>query len=145
MSLVILSSKGSDSEDFTNYMTQGIEFPKDSEVCLVQSHINRRLLVDSEIAIDAGNNQMGFQFGLGDLTTDRNAAGYTPHSPQIFNWEAGDKMFPIYYNTIGLLELGIDDVLNDPAKQNITPLVGACQSDVPIVAPSILKLFSQTK
>ena len=145
MSLVILSSKGSDSEDFTNYMTQGIEFPKDSEVCLVQSHINRRLLVDSEIAIDAGNNQMGFQFGLGDLTTDRNAAGYTPHSPQIFNWEAGDKMFPIYYNTIGLLELGIDDVLNDPAKQNITPLVGACQSDVPIVAPSILKLFSQFK
>ena len=145
MSLVILSSKGSDSEDFTNYMTQGITFPKDSEVCLVQSHINRRLLVDSEIAIDAGNNILGFQLGLGDLTTDRNAGGYTPHSPSMFVWEAGDKRFPIYYENAAILEAGIDLVLNDPKQQPITPLVGSSASDIPAAAPLNVSLFSQFK
>ena len=59
MSLIVLSSKGDDPEDFSNYMTQGIKIPKDAEVCLVSSHINRKLLLPTEVQVAAGANTLG--------------------------------------------------------------------------------------
>ena len=46
MSLIVLNSKGSDPEDFSNFMTEQIKFPKDAEVCLVSSNINRKMMID---------------------------------------------------------------------------------------------------
>ena len=51
MSLIILSSKGSDPEDFSNFITEQIKFPSDAEVCLVSSHINRKMMVEQILSV----------------------------------------------------------------------------------------------
>jgi len=148
MSLIVLNSKGEDPEDFTNYVTEQIEFPKNAEVCLVHSHINRRLLVEDEMVIDAGTNSLGFQLGLGDTTTDRNAAGYTAHSPCNLVFSDNTKQFPIYYPTFPSMITGVDTVLNDHHRQLISPLVQGWATTIAPIPPAtddVLSLFCTMK
>ena len=146
MSLIVLNSKGEDPEDFTNYVTEQIEFPKNAEVCLVHSHINRRLLVEDEMVIDAGTNSLGFQLGLGDTTTDRNADGYTAHSPCNLLFSDNTKQFPIYYPTFPSMIAGVDSVLNDHHRQLISPLVQGWTTAIPAApAAAQLTLFCTMK
>ena len=97
MSLIVLNSKGSDPEDFSNFMTEQIKFPKNAEVCLVSSNINRKMMVAHEAEIAAGSNSIGFQLGSGTLLQDgtRDGTLYTPHSPLEVNLESKGKNFPI--------------------------------------------------
>lgn len=131
MSLIVLNSKGSDPEDFSNFMTEQIKFPSDAEVCLVSSHINRKMMVDDEVRLEAGGNTLGFQFGTGTLDILRATTGYTPHSPSA--WEIGeaDNHFPIITkdNETALLA---NAFMNKPDYQPISPLVGGWTSSVPI-------------
>ena len=93
MSLIVLSSKGDDPEDFSNYMTQGVKFPKDAEVCLVSSHINRKLMSVNEIQIAAGANTFSLSYGSADLIFSRDEAGYTPHAPIMLSLSLKSKNF----------------------------------------------------
>jgi len=138
MSLLVLNSKGSDPEDFINYVTEQINFPKNAEVCLVQSHINRKTALDNEITISAGGNSLAFQFGTGDVETDRNTAGYTPHSPINILYQENDKMFPIKYKGVAEIQLRLADTLNDPTIQPISPLVGGWTATIPLLVPPLL-------
>ena len=139
MSLCILSSKGSDPEDFSNFVTEQIKFPKDAEVCLVSSHINRKMMVDKEVRLEAGGNTLGFQFGSGTLDALRPTTGYTPHSPSA--WEIGpvDNHFPVII-TDGEIPALANAFMNEPKYQPISPLVGGWISDVG-VAPGDLFTF----
>lgn len=109
MSLIVLNSKGSDPEDFSNFMTEQIKFPKDAEVCLVSSNVNRKIMVDAEASIAAGSNSIGIQLGTGGLlgTGLRDAATYTPHSPIMVDIETAGKNFPI--KAVGT---GVGNVIN---------------------------------
>ena len=121
MSLIVLNSKGDDPEDFSNFMTEQIKFPKDAEVCLVSSNINRRLMVDLEAQVAAGSNSLGFQLGSGALLQDgtRDAALYTPHSPFEINVESKGKNFPIKLIAQGVGD-EINSQLNNPDKVGIS-------------------------
>ena len=110
MSLIVLNSKGSDPEDFSNFMTEQIKFPKNAEVCLVSSNINRKMMVESELQIAAGSNTFGLQIGHGNLAQDGTRAlrEYTPHAPYAISVETEGKNFPI-----GLVGTNaIQDVMN---------------------------------
>ena len=121
MSLIVLNSKGSDPEDFSNFMTEQIKFPKDAEVCLVSSNINRRMMIDSEAQIAAGSNSIGFQLGHGGLlpTGLRDNTLYTPHSPFMVDIETAGKNFPIQAigNSVGGV---INASFNNPSKVPIS-------------------------
>jgi len=121
MSLIVLNSKGSDPEDFSNFMTEQIKFPKDAEVCLVSSNINRKLLVTQEAVIAAGSNSIGFQLGHGTLLADstRNLDLYTAHSPLEVNIETKGKNFPIVAQGAAIGD-EINAHFNDPDKINIS-------------------------
>ena len=121
MSLIVLNSKGSDPEDFSNFMTEQIKFPKDAEVCLVSSNINRKMMIDSEAHIAAGSNSIGFQLGHGGLLPSglRNGTLYTPHSPFMVDIETAGKNFPIQAvgNSVGGV---INASFNNPSKVPIS-------------------------
>lgn len=110
MSLIVLNSKGSDPEDFSNFMTEQIKFPQDAEVCLVSSNVNRKIMVDSEASISAGCNSIGFQLGYGNLAANgtRGNTKYTPHSPFMIDIETAGKNFPI--TAVGT---GVGGVINE--------------------------------
>lgn len=97
MSLIVLNSKGSDPEDFSNFMTEQIKFPKNAEVCLVSSNINRKMMVEQELQIGAGTNTFGLQIGHGNLSQDgtRDLREYTAHAPYEISVETEGKNFPI--------------------------------------------------
>ena len=97
MSLIVLNSKGSDPEDFSNFMTEQIKFPKNAEVCLVSSNINRKMMVETELQIGAGTNTFGLQIGHGNLSQDGTRAlrEYTAHSPYEISVETKGKNFPV--------------------------------------------------
>ena len=103
-----MSSKGDDPEDFNNYMTQGVKIPKDAEVCLVSSHINRRLMEDNEIQISAGANTFSMSYGSADFANSRDGSGYTPHGPTMLSLSLKSKQFPIKIKTFAQIE----DVMN---------------------------------
>ncbi len=121
MSLIVLNSKGSDPEDFSNFMTEQIKFPKDAEVCLVSSNINRKMMVDLEASIAAGSNSIGIQLGSGTLGADslRDPADYTPHAPFSVNIETKGKNFPIKAIGTGVGTL-INETLNSPERVQIS-------------------------
>lgn len=121
MSLIVLNSKGSDPEDFSNFMTEQIKFPKDAEVCLVSSNINRKMMVDLEASIAAGSNSIGIQLGSGTLGVGslRDPADYTPHAPFSVNIETKGKNFPIKAVGTGVGTL-INETLNSPERVQIS-------------------------
>ena len=110
MSLIVLNSKGSDPEDFSNFMTEQIKFPKNAEVCLVSSNINRKMMVEQELSISAGSNTLGLQIGHGNLSQQGTRAlrEYTPHSPYEISVETEGKNYPI--NLVGTT--AIQDEMN---------------------------------
>lgn len=125
MSLIVLNSKGSDPEDFSNYLSEQIKFPKDAEVCLVSSNINRRQMVDLEAQVAAGSNSLGFQLGSGALLQDgtRNGTLYTPHSPFEVNVESKGKNFPIK-----LVAQGVGDEINSQLNNaDNVPISNICR------------------
>mgnify|MGYP003317756451 CR=1 FL=1 len=88
MSLIVLNSKGSDPEDFSNFMTEQIKFPKNAEVCLVSSNINRKMMVAHEAEIAAGSNSIGFQLGSGTLLQDGTRDGTLYSQSHRESWNA---------------------------------------------------------
>jgi len=136
MSLIVLNSKGSDPEDFSNFMTEQIKFPKDAEVCLVSSNINRKMMVAHEAEIAAGSNSFGLQLGHGTLLQDgtRDGTLYTPHSPIEINIETKGKNYPI--KAIGQAvgdEMNAN--MNDPDKIAISNIARGWASASAGVAP----------
>tara|TARA_R110002074_G_scaffold112661_2_gene240917 strand:+ start:423 stop:2408 length:1986 start_codon:yes stop_codon:yes gene_type:complete len=129
MSLIILSSKGSDPEDFSNFITEQIKFPSDAEVCLVSSHINRKMMVQEEVRLEAGANTLGFQFGSGTLDALRLTTGYTPHSPSAWEISETDSHFPIIVSGTEMPILA-NAFMNEAKYQPISPLVGGWQTDI---------------
>ena len=116
MSLIILNSKGSDPELFSNYVTEQIKFPKEAQVCLVSSHINRKLLIDSEVVIDSGGNTLAFQLGTGanpNVALTRNQADYTPHQPILYDFANTTKSFPIVLPDGAAVGSLLNRVMND--------------------------------
>ena len=115
MSLIVLNSKGSDPEDFSNFMTEQIKFPRDAEVCLVSSNINRKMMIALEAEIGAGSNSIGFQLGSGTLlpNSTRDDALYTAHSPQSINVESKGKNFPIKLSTTDIGGM-MNETMNNP-------------------------------
>jgi hypothetical protein len=136
MSLIVLNSKGDDPEDFSNFMTEQIKFPRDAEVCLVSSNINRRMMVDLEAQVAAGSNSLGFQLGSGALLQDgtRDGTLYTPHSPFEVNVESKDKNFPIKLVAQGVGD-EINSHLNNPDKIGISNICRGWASAAAGVAP----------
>ena len=122
MSLIILSSKGDDPEDFNNYMTQGVKIPKDAEVCLVSSHINRRLMEDNEIQISAGANTFSMSYGSADFANSRDGSGYTPHGPTMLSLSLKSKQFPIKIKTFAQIEDVMNKFMNNSKNINISTL-----------------------
>ena len=144
MSLIVLNSKGSDPHDFTNYLTEQIKFPRNAEVCLTHSHINRKLLVEKEVEIPAGANTMSFQLGSGAFKVDRNTtAGYTAHSPSFYNFVDKVGIFPLKISGFALIEAAIDGGMNDPDNTIISPLVGGWAADIATVPPFLPSLHCQ--
>lgn len=129
MSLIILSSKGSDPEDFSNFITEQIKFPADAEVCLVSSHINRKMMVQEEVRLEAGANTLGFQFGSGTLDALRATSGYTPHSPSAWEIAEVDNHFPVIISGVEVPALA-NAFMNEAKYQPISPLVGGWITDV---------------
>ena len=81
MSLCILSSKGSDPEDFSNFVTEQIKFPKDAEVCLVSSHINRKMMVDNHFPVIITDGEIPAL-----ANAFMNEPKYQPISPLVGGW-----------------------------------------------------------
>ena len=136
MSLIVLNSKGSDPEDFSNFMTEQIKFPKNAEVCLVSSNINRKMMVAHEAQIAAGSNSFGLQLGHGTLLQNgtRDGTLYTPHSPLEINIETKGKNFPI--KAIGVAvgdEMNAN--MNNPDKIGISNIARGWASASAGVAP----------
>jgi len=136
MSLIVLNSKGDDPEDFSNFMTEQIKFPRDAEVCLVSSNINRRIMVDLEAQVAAGSNSLGFQLGSGTLLQDgtRDGTLYTPHSPFEINVETKGKNFPIKLVAQGVGD-EINANLNNPDKVGISNICRGWASAAAGAAP----------
>ena len=131
MSLIVLSSKGDDPEDFSNYMTQGVKFPKDAEVCLVSSHINRKLMSVNEIQIAAGANTFSLSYGSADLIFSRDEAGYTPHAPIMLSLSLKSKNFPIKIDIFNNIEAFFNNFMNDSNNIPISTLTnGAWNNDI---------------
>ena len=140
MSLIILNSKGSDPELFSNYVTEQIKFPKEAQVCLVSSHINRKLLIDSEVVIDSGGNTLAFQLGTGanpNVALTRNQADYTPHQPILYDFANTTKSFPIVLPDGAAVGSLLNRVMNDKDQTPISPLVGGWASTIATIAPSV--------
>jgi len=129
MSLIVLNSKGSDPEDFSNFITEQIKFPANAEVCLVSSHINRKMMIEKEVRLEAGANTLGFQFGSGKLDALRPTTGYTPHSSS--SWEIGesDNHFPVIIKEAEISTLA-NAFMNEAEYQPISPLVGGWASTI---------------
>lgn len=130
MSLIVLNSKGEDPEDFQNYMTENIEFPANAEVCLVSSHINRKLLIAQEVQISSQGNRLSFQYGTGDLDARTVGNSYTPHSPYFYEFSEKNQIFPVKYKAAGQIETAINSYMNDKDNTPISPLVGGWQNVV---------------
>ena len=131
MSLIILSSKGDDPEDFSNYMTQGVKFPKDAEICLVSSHINRKLMNINEIQISAGANTFALSYGIANFLFSRDDDGYTPHAPIMLSLSLKSKNFPIKIETFINIEAFFNNFMNDSNNIPISTLTnGAWNSDI---------------
>jgi len=131
MSLIVLNSKGSDPEDFSNFMTEQIKFPKDAEVCLVSSNINRKMMVDLEASIASGSNSIGLQLGHGNLLGDgtRDGTLYTPHSPFSIDIETAGKNYPIKAIDTGVGAV-INASFNDVGKIGISNIARGWASGV---------------
>ena len=131
MSLIILSSKGDDPEDFSNYMTQGVKFPKDAEICLVSSHINRKLMSIDEIQIAAGGNTFALNYGSGDFANSRDGVGYTPHAPTVLSLSSKSKNFPIKIEQFSNIKAFFNKFMNDSNNIPISTLTnGAWNCDI---------------
>ena len=129
MSLIVLSSKGDDPEDFSNYMTQGIKIPKDAEVCLVSSHINRKLMMPTEIHVAAGSNTLSLSYG--SASESRDGLGYTPHGPVMLSLSLKSKLFPIKVKSFETIKVLMNDFMNDSINIPISTLTnGAWISDI---------------
>lgn len=129
MSLIVLNSKGSDPEDFSNFMTEQIKFPKDAEVCLVSSNINRKMMVDAEAQIAAGSNSIGIQLGHGilDALSLRDGTQYTPHSPFMVDIETKGKNFPIKVVATGVGGI-VNEMFNSPERVPISNIASGWTS-----------------
>ena len=112
MSLIVLSSKGDDPEDFSNYMTQGIKIPKNAEICLVSSHINRKLKTPEENSIAAGSNTFALSYGLG-VNANRDGEGYTPHPPMEISLSQSSNKFPIHIAKYTSIENYFNNFMNE--------------------------------
>ncbi len=131
MSLIILSSKGDDPEDFSNYMTQGVKIPKDAEICLVSSHINRKLLTVNEVQIAAGGNTFALNYGSGDFVNSRDGIGYTPHAPTMLSLSLKSKNFPIKIKESTNIQAFFNNFMNDSNNIPISTLTnGAWDCDI---------------
>tara|TARA_R110000803_G_scaffold73109_4_gene136874 strand:- start:3144 stop:5192 length:2049 start_codon:yes stop_codon:yes gene_type:complete len=131
MSLIVLNSKGEDPEDFSNYMTENIEFPANAEVCLVGSHINRKLLITQEVQFSSQGNRLAFQYGRGNLLARTTVASYTPHAPYSYEFSDKNQIFPVKFTGIGEVEAAANAFLNDKENTPISTLVGGWECDVP--------------
>ena len=131
MSLIVLNSKGSDPESFSNFMTENIEFPANAEVCLVGSHINRKLLIPKEIQFSAHGNRLAFQYGKGNLLARTVGNSYTPHAPYAYNFHDKAQMFPLKFKGYTEIEGAANAYLNDKRYTPISPLVGGWECDIP--------------
>lgn len=130
MSLIVLSSKGDDPEDFSNYMTQGIKIPKNAEICLVSSHINRKLKVPEEISIDAGSNTFALSYGLG-VDANRDSGGYTPHQPLEISLSQSSNKFPIHIAKHTSIENYFNTFMNESKNNPVSTLTnGAWINDI---------------
>jgi len=130
MSLIVLNSKGSDPEDFSNYMTENIEFPANAEVCLVGSHINRKLMIEKEVQFSNQGNALHFQYGHGG--TYLAGRTYTAHSPYTYNFHNKAGIFPMKFKGTAEITASANAYLNDPAFTPISPLVGGWACTVPV-------------
>tara|TARA_R110002049_G_scaffold31144_2_gene105983 strand:+ start:2938 stop:4962 length:2025 start_codon:yes stop_codon:yes gene_type:complete len=131
MSLIILSSKGDDPEDFSNYMTQGVKIPKDAEICLVSSHINRKLMSINEIQISAGANTFALNYGSGNFADSRDGVAYTPHAPTILSLSLNSKNFPIKIKEFSNIQAFFNNFMNDSNNIPISTLTnGAWDCDI---------------
>lgn len=131
MSLIVLNSKGEDAEDFQNYMTENIEFPANAEVCLVGSHINRKMLIAQEVQFSSQGNRMMFQYGSGDLNARTVGNSYTPHAPYFYEFSEKNQIFPVKYANPADVEAATNAYMNDKDNTPISPLVGGWQNDIP--------------
>ena len=131
MSIIVLNSKGSDPEDFSNYVTENIEFPKNAEVCLVSAHINRKLLIAQEVQFSSQGNRLAFQYGRGNLLARTVGNSYTPHSPYSYEFHEDNRIFPVKFTTLGEVEAAANAYLNNALYTPISPLVGGWACDVP--------------
>ena len=130
MSLIVLSSKGDDPEDFSNYMTQGVKIPKNAEVCLVSSHINRKLQTPREISIAAGSNTFALSYGSG-VDTDRDGINYTPHSPMEISLSQSNNKFPIHIAKYTSIENYFNNFMNESNNIPISTITnGAWINDI---------------
>tara|TARA_R110000764_G_scaffold32638_1_gene73711 strand:+ start:6529 stop:8514 length:1986 start_codon:yes stop_codon:yes gene_type:complete len=131
MSLIVLNSKGEDAEDFSNYMTENIEFPANAEVCLVGAHINRKLLIPQEVQFSSQGNRLGFQYGKGNLISRAVGASYTPHAPYDYEFHDKNGIFPVKFTSLGEVEAAANAYLNNKLNTPISTLVGGWECDVP--------------
>tara|TARA_R110002012_G_scaffold234647_1_gene408240 strand:- start:5177 stop:7153 length:1977 start_codon:yes stop_codon:yes gene_type:complete len=131
MSLIVLNSKGEDPEDFQNYMTENIEFPANAEVCLVGSHINRRLLIAQEVQFSSQGNRLAFQYGTGNLLARTVGNSYTPHSPYAYEFQDPNEIFPVKFVAAGQIEAAANTYMNNPVNTPISTLVGGWENIVP--------------
>ena len=128
MSILVLNSKGEDPEDFSNYMTENIEFPANAEVCLVGSHINRKLMVPKEVSFSVHGNRLHFQYGHGG--TFGSGREYTPHSSYQYEFHNKAGIWPVKANTYGEIEATSNGYLNSPEFTPISPLCGGWANDI---------------
>lgn len=140
MSLIVLNSKGDDPEMFSNYVTEQIKFPRNAQVCLVGSHINRKLLVDADVIIPAGANTLALQLGTAanpGVANVRNDADYTPHQPILYDFSNELKTFPLVLTSAASAEALLNRVMNDYTQTPISPLVGGWISEIANIGAAV--------
>ena len=122
MSLIVLNSKGSDPESFSNYVTSGIEFPANAEVCLVGSHINRKMMIEKEVEFSSSGNTLHFQYGHGGTA----GAGrvYTPHRAYSYEFHNPAGVSPVRATGVAQITGTANAYLNNKNHTPISPLVG---------------------